>query len=399
MRSAPTLTDMQGRAALGVALAVTMVAPAAAAGSEVSVVPMGETTELFYEADAGEENEVTVSSDGATVTFTDPGAEITPGNGCDSVSSTEAECTFAATATVNVTLRNGADEAEVEGDFVHGHLDGGGAADRLIGGPGFDTFNGGSGPDVMAGHAGFDVLRYTDRTDDLDVTLGDGVRNDGGAADGPLRDKVSGIETLVGGLGDDVLAGTGGDNTINGQAGDDVLRGLGGDDDFYPDDGRDTARGAAGDDLFTGSSGRDRAVGGAGEDHFQGGSPGNGADSFAGGSSHDTVQYSFGQVRVKLDGRANDGACADPSCASSDEGDNAKSIEEIQTGFSADVLIGSGRDEEFRPSMGADTVRARGGDDTVYLSVDGDVDTVDCGAGVDAIVGTPDAFDTNQNCE
>jgi Ca2+-binding RTX toxin-like protein len=390
---------MQGRAALGLALATTVAFPAAAAGSEVSVVPMGENNELFYEADAGEENDLSVSSDGATVTFTDPGAEITPGNGCMSASSTEADCTFAGPATVNITLRGDPDEAEIQSGFVNGRFHGGGGADRLIGGPGFDVFEGDAGPDVMAGRAGSDFLRYIDRSDDLHVTLGDGVRNDGGPADGPLRDKVNSMEAVVGGEGDDVLAGTGGDNTINGLTGHDVLRGLGGDDDFYPDDGRDSVRGGAGDDLVTGSSGRDQAVGGPGDDHFQGGSPLNGADLFAGRSGHDTVQYSFGQVRVKLDGRANDGACADPACASSDEGDNAKGIEEIQAPDSDDVLIGSNRDEVFRPSAGVDAVRARGGDDTVYLNVDGDVDTVDCGNGTDAIVGTPDAFDINQNCE
>ena len=104
-------------------------------------------------------------------------------------------------------------------------------------------------------------------------------------------------------------------------------------------------------------------------------------------------------MRVRLDGRANDGVCADAACASSDEGDNAKGIEEIQAGFGDDVLIGSSRDEVFRPSMGDDTVRARGGDDTVHLNGDGDTDTVNCGGGTDSIVGTPDAFDTNQNCE
>ena len=285
---------MQGRAALGLALFGAIAFPATAAGSEVSVVPMGETTELYYDAEPGEENDLTVSSDGATVTFVDTGAEISPGNLCMSVSSSEAECTFAGVATVNITLLGDPDEAEIEGGSVQGRFYGGGGADRLTGGPGFDLFEGDGGPDVMKGRDGSDFLRYVGRSDDLRVTLGDGLRNDGGPDDGPLRDKVSGMNSLVGGDGDDVLAGTGTDNTLNGGEGDDVLRGLGADDDFYPEEGRDKVRGGTGDDLVTGSSGRDQAVGGSGDDHFQGGSPLNGADLFAGRSGHDTVQYSFG---------------------------------------------------------------------------------------------------------
>ena len=163
--------------------------------------------------------------------------------------------------------------------------------------------------------------------------------------------------------------------------------------------GGDLVYGGAGADLIPGDEGKDRAFGGKGADHLQSGGPGNGADLVAGGPGHDTAQYDQVRVRLTLDGRANDGPCSDPSCTSSEEGDNLVGIEELLTGFAGDVLIGSRRNEVFHPSLGADTVRARGGDDDVHLTTDGDVDDVDCGSGEDLIIGTPDAFDMNKNCE
>jgi hypothetical protein len=62
-------------------------------------------------------------------------------------------------------------------------------------------------------------------------------------------------------------------------------------------------------------------------------------------------------------------------------------------------LIGSERNEIFQPRDGADTVRAKGGDDDVDLFQDNDVDDIDCGPGEDLIFGTPDAFDMFKNCE
>src|SRR5690606_2239220 len=139
-------------------------------------------------------------------------------------------------------------------------------------------------------------------------------------------------------------------------------------------DGNDRAFGGPGEDLFPGGNGRDRSFGGGGADHFQGGSPGNGADLFVGGKGRDTGQYSFGHGRLSLDGKANYGPCSDPTCASSDEGDNLVGIEILHAGFGDDVLIGSKANEEFSPSLGADRVFARGGNDVIHVSVDGNID-------------------------
>jgi Ca2+-binding RTX toxin-like protein len=62
-------------------------------------------------------------------------------------------------------------------------------------------------------------------------------------------------------------------------------------------------------------------------------------------------------------------------------------------------LIGSRRDDVFRPAGGADTVQGRRGDDTIYASADGDIDTFSCGPGTDTVVGTLDVFDDLSGCE
>jgi Ca2+-binding RTX toxin-like protein len=373
--------------------------PGAASASTLSVQAVGKNNEVFYVAGPGEENSATASTDGAVVTVLDPGADIEAGPGCAPVSDHEATCNHPGFAAVNFELRGGDDSARITGPMIFMTAEGGGGRDRLVGGQSVDRLDGGTGPDVLNGRGGFDQISYPDRPDDLRVTLGDGERNDGGPMDGGLRDRLRSIETVIGGDGDDLLVGTGGENSLFAGAGRDVVRGKGGPDDLGGQSGRDRAFGGGGADLFPGDAGRDRHFGGKGADYFQGGSIGNGADLFMGEGGQDTVDYNFGQTRVSLDGKPNDGRCADPTCASSDEGDNARGIEVIRGTLAADVLIGSRRDEVFHPFPGADTVRAKGGNDIVQLAIDGVVDDVNCGLGIDDVLGTPDVFDTNKNCE
>jgi len=311
-----------------------------------------------------------------------------------------ATCSFNGFAPMNLELRGGDDTGRITGTKIRlSTAEGGRGRDRLVGAGLPDRFDGGRGADVVNGRGSFDSLFYTGRPDDIRITLGDGKRNDGGPRDGALRDRLAGIEGVVSGDGDDVLVGNGAGNDLFGATGRDLIRGKGGSDNLGGMAGRDTAYGSTGGDLFPGDSGKDDTFGGKGNDLFQGGSPNNGADLFKGGPGHDEAQYVFGHVRLVLDGKPNDGACANPACTSSNEGDNLVSIEVLSATFGRDVLIGSGRNEVFRPFPGADTVRAKGGDDDIQLFQDGKVDDVDCGPGEDLILGMPDAFDMNKNCE
>jgi len=114
-------------------------------------------------------------------------------------------------------------------------LDGGGGSDQLFGGGGPDTLTDGDrdggqdgsvpGPDVLDGGAGAeDRISYKQRKTAVTVDLAD-THPEGALGEG---DTVSGIESIVGGRGDDRLAGDHGRNSLAGGPGSDQLRGRGG---------------------------------------------------------------------------------------------------------------------------------------------------------------------------
>jgi hypothetical protein len=78
---------------LFVLVVITLLAwPATALGARAAVSKSGQV--FHYTAAAGEANDVTASFDGGQITLEDPGASITAGRGCDSVSATEVTCSF-----------------------------------------------------------------------------------------------------------------------------------------------------------------------------------------------------------------------------------------------------------------------------------------------------------------
>jgi len=376
-------------------------APAVAGAATLEVKAVGKNNEVFYTAGGGEANRAVASTDGAVLTVRDPGAEVQAGNGCVSVTDNRATCAWLGPVTLNVVLKNRADELRLGGGSIRLVADGGPGADRLRGGTFADRFDGGRGPDVIVGRAGPDAIDYSGRSDDLRVTIGDGKRNDGGNGDGAKRDRLRSVTHIVGGDGDDVLAGNAEANQIYGFAGADRIRGLGGADSLQGSDGRDVIRGGRGADSTQGMEGSDRMLGGRGNDVFTESFTPEGADVISGGrgaSDRAVYIYRFEPLLIRLDGKPNDGRCTTPACTASNEGDNLVGIEEVTGGSGADRIFGSKRDEVISPSNGADFVRPRAGDDVVYLYNDGDPDNVDCGPGDDQVLGSPDAFDTNLNC-
>ncbi|UOM35734.1 glycerophosphodiester phosphodiesterase family protein [Acuticoccus sp. I52.16.1] len=133
--------------------------------------------------------------------------------------------------------------------------------DLLIGGIGNDTFDGGAGSDTVdyggEGAVGVDLRR--------------------GAASGEEigRDRLSRIENVITGAGDDTVGGDrganriatgGGDDAIDGNLGNDSVDGGAGDDVVSGGLGADFLSGGAGDDTITAGHGNDRVVGGDGDD-------------------------------------------------------------------------------------------------------------------------------------
>jgi ELWxxDGT repeat protein len=187
----------------------------------------------------------------------------------------------------------------LQGDAGADHLMGGLGDDNLQGGSdatfgdysddGGDTVSGGRGADTLSGGDGYrDVLDYSDRSDDLAISL-DGRANDGGRRE---RDNVlDDFESVHGGLGDDVIIGGGsniyGENLYGG-SGDDTLEGG-----TYG-----SLEGEAGDDvlmagtyqyglIFDGGAGHDLLSGGSGDDNFM--AVDGGIDTVIGGGGADTA--------------------------------------------------------------------------------------------------------------
>jgi Ca2+-binding RTX toxin-like protein len=128
--------------------------------------------------------------------------------------------------------------------------------------------------------------------------------------------------------------------------------------------------------------------GSAGNDTLTGGY---GADLYLGGNHIDTADYSDmgNAVSVSLDDVANDGFYVGNPAAGSAEGDNvATSVERVRgtnATYTADYIVGSGKDNVLFGFAGNDTLIGFGGNDTIYGG-DGN-DQIDGGSGDDQLFG------------
>jgi Ca2+-binding RTX toxin-like protein len=304
---------------------------------------------VHYVADPGETNDVTITESGFEFTIGDPGATISVGPGCMSVSPSEATCSLDFDVHVEVRLGDGNDALSLMDNSEEGygayfgaggndtiigfgdpfsseHLSGGPGNDILRGRGGEDTLDGGPGADIMSGGTskepnffGFfphnDTVTYANRSDPVFADA-DGVADDGEASEGDLIKRD--VEVIRGGSGDDVLGG----ETINvrvfneggkfrygmelrGNGGDDVLRGWHSHDFLLGRKGNDVLRGEGAGDSLSGGRGNDRLVGGKGRDHLTGGrgpdrlfARDGKADRVGGGPGHDEARIDTGLDQV-----------------------------------------------------------------------------------------------------
>jgi len=153
------------------------------------------------------------------------------------------------------TLTGSAHTQRIEGRGGDDTLTGGPGDQTLEGGDGNDTLNGDGGKDALDGGDGDDVLVLHEGNESADGGEGDdALRFDGAsfpvtvdlaAGDGHAESAgwsftVAGLETVIGGAGDDRLLGDGGANRLAGGGGDDVIDGRGGPDRLAGDAGDDT---------------------------------------------------------------------------------------------------------------------------------------------------------------
>jgi Ca2+-binding RTX toxin-like protein len=138
-------------------------------------------------------------------------------------------------------------------------IEGTGGDDTLLFGDtlltGIASIDGAAGNDVIQGSLGADHIACGDGADRLSGFDGDDTL-DGGDGNDFLFGEA-GHDTLNGGAGNDNLDGADGFDVLNGDAGDDVLSGGAHD---------DLLDGGAGDDLLVGGSGNDTLIGGTGLD-------------------------------------------------------------------------------------------------------------------------------------
>jgi hypothetical protein len=267
--------------------------PTLASASTATLVAVESTggTGFRYVAAAGETNrlELTASAAGGVITVvaTDPGATVTPGQGCTADGVHSVRCQYDLMTDIylgldaQLTLSDGSDSAKLlfersknfypgatlRGEQGDDRLDmaaanvipntsvsqlrGGPGDDLLIGGGGDDDLDGGGGHDELHGGGGFNRLSDGDRTGSVDADVLDGGGKaflDYGSRTKPLRidlrspgadgqrgegDRVSGVTGVVGGHGKDVLSGTRGPNVLQGGGGSDRLYGRAGDDGLY----------------------------------------------------------------------------------------------------------------------------------------------------------------------
>ncbi|HZZ43160.1 MAG TPA: hypothetical protein VFE58_09500 [Tepidisphaeraceae bacterium] len=231
----------------------------------------------FYDSVGATPQTFTISSVNSIV--------INAGAGNDTVLLEDANGLFAvhANATIdggagNDTIIGGEGNDSITGDDGDDSLTGGYGDDTLDGGAGNDILNGGlavgylsngDGADVLIGGPGIDAVDYSRRTDNLVITMGDGLADDGSAGE---HDNISyDVENCFGGTSDDLITGNNLANYISGGDGDDTLLGVGGNDQLLGGRGTDSVFGNAGNDylFLSGDSIVDSYNGGAGSNYLQ----------------------------------------------------------------------------------------------------------------------------------
>jgi hypothetical protein len=222
-------------------------------------------------------NDLTLTSDGTTLSFAESAAIIASGVGgadladdCVATLTTSAQCPV---ATTTVDLGDG--------------------DDTLTLGAGLPSL-------TIHGGAGTDRLNFAGRTDPVSVMLG-------GATPGLTVDTV---ENVTGGDGSDKVVGDIAANDIVGGAGNDRLSGGDNADQLSGGSGVNVLRGGAGDDTLQAGGEGDTLVGGSGADTIAGGAGDD--DISAADGTIDNISCGPGFDTVSAD--ANDNIPADGTC-------------------------------------------------------------------------------------
>ncbi|MEM7487779.1 MAG: Hint domain-containing protein [Pseudomonadota bacterium] len=395
------------------------------------------------EIDAKGGDDTVIGSTGAdSIAGDDGNDDIDGGDGADIV----------AGGTGDDTLRGGQGDDSLSGDAGNDSVLGNDGNDDLSGGHGADTLRGGAGDDTLRGGAGADRLFGDDGADTFiveDGGLGDTLvggeggtdedvidlsglfapvsvnytsNEEGEITDGTDTSRFFEIEKIVLTDGADYAVGGSTADTFIGGAGDDVLRGMGGDDSLVGGDGddyligdggADTLEGGAGDDTLTNWSGAAVLSGGDGSDTFLLYDAANGfgagfdgavVDGGEGGTDEDVLDLSdaAGPLTVTFTGdeagEVTDGT--ETFTFTGIErivlGDGADVVDasasstgiHVVTGDGDDTVVGGAGNDDINGRQGDDVIDGGDGNDT--LQGDRGDDSLSGGAGDDSIAGELD---------
>jgi Ca2+-binding RTX toxin-like protein len=328
----------------------------------------------------------------------------------------------AATGAVTASLLDGtASGAGVGADTLVGieGLRGSANNDTLTGDDNDNLFRGNLGDDSISGGGGNDILDFNV----IGVTGGVSVDMVAGTATGATGDDVfTGIESALGGAGNDTIVGDAGNNAIRGNRGDDVLDGgdgidrvdyrtatgsvfvdlsageasgadgndalvnfenvrgsdgfgdgLAGDANANAIEGRggnDTLDGGAGDDTLLGDEGDDEIFGGDGNDSLAGGANDVDGNLLSGGAGDDVLDGTGGNSYADYGYLTGTGVVADLEAGTADAGagdqDTLIALVGVAGSDQDDTLIGDVGDNGFAGRLGNDSIDGTDGFDTVY---------------------------------
>ena len=261
----------------------------------------------------------------------------------------------------------------IVGHDDHNWIEGGAGNDQIYGGDvAGDNLIGGPGNDLLDGQGGDHDqawYQYIGASNGIVVDLGTGTASNDGHGD---VDTLVSIESVQGSEFDDSITGDANRNNLHGGEGNDVISGEGG------------------DDFIDGQEGDDEIYAGDGYDYLN---AGRGNDLFDGGADIDVLDYApwtgtTSGVTIDLTNIVSAGGYTNVVEVVNDghgTSDYLRGIEEIHGSDHADHLTGDANDNRFEGRVGDDTLI--GGDGNDHLWGDDDNDILDGGNGEDVLGG------------
>ncbi len=261
------------------------------------------------------------------------------------------------------------------GSAVGDNIDGGAGNDSLIGANGADTFAGGTGNDTIEGHGGVDTINAGSGNDTIILTDGDSIDSVDGSVGTDTLDAsdvmtgmtinlltqsytgvggtqdINSIENVVGTQGNDFITGGNTVNILDGQDGNDTIRGGFSEDSIFGGTGNDVI-------IVTGTEFVDNVLGGSGLDTLDhSGLTATGVNGFF----DDEINFATGIITSS---RTSGGTAA------------VSGIETYRDNDGGNTII---------DQIGALTIFANGGNDTIIESTGGGTDSFYLGSGDDTL--------------